>query len=68
MMMTNGFGAVLGSIVSGYLIDKYFTTVNGKDWHNIWLSFAGYSLVVAIAFAFMFKHKHNPEELKNIAH
>lgn len=25
MMMTNGFGAVLGSQVSGWLIDKYFT-------------------------------------------
>ena len=68
MMMTNGFGAVLGSIVSGYLIDKYFTSSTGKDWHNIWLSFAGYALVIAIAFAVMFRHKHDPEELKNIAH
>ena len=25
MMMTNGFGAVLGSIVSGWMIQKYFT-------------------------------------------
>ena len=25
MMMTNGFGAVLGSFTSGWLIDKYFT-------------------------------------------
>lgn len=25
MMMTNGFGAVMGSIVSGIIIDKYFT-------------------------------------------
>jgi NHS family xanthosine MFS transporter len=25
MMMTNGFGAVMGSLVSGWLIDKYFT-------------------------------------------
>ncbi|HLP56608.1 MAG TPA: nucleoside permease [Fluviicola sp.] len=25
MMMTNGFGAMLGSTISGYLIDKYFT-------------------------------------------
>ena len=68
MMMTNGFGAVLGSIVSGYLIDKYFTSSTGKDWHHIWLSFAGYALVITIAFAILFKHKHNPEELKNIAH
>jgi NHS family xanthosine MFS transporter len=25
MMMTNGFGAVLGSIISGWMIQKYFT-------------------------------------------
>lgn len=25
MMMTNGFGAVMGSLVSGWMIDKYFT-------------------------------------------
>lgn len=26
MMMTNGFGAVLGSLISGWMIEKYFTT------------------------------------------
>ncbi|MEE1944134.1 nucleoside permease [Pedobacter sp. KR3-3] len=26
MMMTNGFGAILGSLVSGWMIQKYFTT------------------------------------------
>jgi NHS family xanthosine MFS transporter len=28
MMMTNGFGAVLGSVVSGWMIQKYFTTTH----------------------------------------
>src|SRR6218665_2841353 len=32
MMMTNGFGAIFGSIVSGYLIDRFFTTVGAKEW------------------------------------
>ncbi len=31
MMMTNGFGAVLGSYTSGWLIDKYFT----KSFNNV---------------------------------
>jgi len=26
MMMTNGIGAVLGSSISGFAIDKYFTS------------------------------------------
>ena len=69
MMMTNGFGAIFGSVASGYLIDRYFTTAAGKDWHGIWLTFAAYSLVVAIAFAILFKHKHDPNEIrKTIGH
>ena len=68
MMMTNGFGAILGSLSSGYLIDNYFTQNGLKDWHNIWLTFAIYALVIAVAFAIFFKHEHNPKELENISH
>ena len=68
MMMTNGFGAIFGSITSGYIIDKYFTTPAGKDWHNIWLTFAAYAAVITIAFAIMFKHKHDPKDISKISH
>jgi NHS family xanthosine MFS transporter len=68
MMMTNGFGAIFGSIASGYIIEKYFTTAEGKDWHNIWLTFAIYALVITAAFAIFFKHKHNPEAIEEIKH
>jgi len=69
MMMTNGVGAYLGSKISGFVIDKYFTVNGGdKDWHNIWLAFAGYALVVAILFFFLFKHKHNPKDVQNVSH
>ena len=64
MMMTNGFGAILGSLASGYVIEKYFTTNGTKDWHHIWLSFALYALVIAIGFAVLFKHQHDPEGVK----
>jgi len=67
MMMTNGFGTIIGSFVSGILIDKYFMMENGaKNWHGIWLAFAGYSLVVAILFMVFFKHKHDPKSIENI--
>lgn len=107
MMMTNGFGAVLGSIISGWMIQKYFTqaytrvqdlatyvgsTTNDqhllkfladkgitvspsgelgrpldvKDWHNIWLSFTIYALVITILFMIFFKHKHTKAEDKAI--
>ena len=62
MMMTNGFGAVLGSSLSGVIIQHYFTDAAGvKDWHSIWLTFAGYSLAIAVLFVFIFKHKHTPQ-------
>lgn len=68
MMMSNGFGAFFGGLLSGMVIDKFFTHDGVRDWHNIWLSFAGYALVIAILFAIFFKHKHNPNEVANVTH
>lgn len=69
MMMTNGVGAFLGSKISGWLIDKYYTTAGGdKQWHGIWLTFAIYALIVAVLFAVFFRHKHNPNEVANVKH
>ena len=68
MMMTNGFGAFTGSKVSGFVIDKYYTHAEGKDWHGIWLAFAIYATVVAILFAIFFKHKHDPKAIEVVAH
>ncbi|NDP19873.1 MAG: nucleoside permease [Paludibacter sp.] len=68
MTMTNGFGAVSGSIISGFMIDRFFTHNGIKDWQNIWITFAVYALVVAILFAVLFKHKHDPNQLQNVSH
>ncbi len=69
MMMTNGFGALIGSFLSGIVIDTFFISEGGAfQWRGIWVAFAIYSLVVAVLFAILFKHKHNPEELAEIHH
>jgi MFS transporter, NHS family, xanthosine permease len=69
MMMTNGVGALLGSRISGIVIDKFYTLSDGsKDWPGIWIAFASYSLVVAILFAVLFRHKHDASELQTIHH
>jgi NHS family xanthosine MFS transporter len=68
MMMSNGFGAIMGSFFSGLLIDYYFTANGIKDWHSIWLAFAGYALVIAILFAVFFKHQHKADEVSNVGH
>lgn len=67
MMMTNGFGAVLGSSLSGLIIQKYFTYAdNTKNWHGIWLTFALYALVIAVLFVLIFKHKHTVQPVAEL--
>ncbi|MFN8243347.1 MAG: nucleoside permease [Ferruginibacter sp.] len=69
MMVTNGIGAVLGALISGWLIQTYFTSASGdRNWHSIWLTFSAYVLVVAVLFAVMFKHKHDPNAIKDVQH
>ena len=68
MMMTNGIGAFLGSRISGIIIDKYFKTGDAFNWNGIWLTFATYSLAVAVLFAIFFKHKHDPKVLAQVNH
>jgi NHS family xanthosine MFS transporter len=109
MMMTNGFGAILGSYTAGWMIDKYFTrsftsvgdlagflettpdnthlaeviknknvtvdtqgmfdrAIEMSEWQEIWLAFAAYALIIAIAFAIMFKHKHDPSVVADVKH
>lgn len=69
MMMTNGVGAWLGSVISGWVIGKYFILADGNsDWQGIWLSFAAYALIVAILFTIFFKHKHDPRAVASVTH
>jgi NHS family xanthosine MFS transporter len=69
MMMVNGFGAVFGSLTSGFLIDHFFTAADhSKNWHGIWLTFAAYALVIAIIFPFVFRYKHNTALKQAIQH
>ncbi|MBF0106048.1 MAG: nucleoside permease [Deltaproteobacteria bacterium] len=68
MMMVNGVGAYLGSRISGWMIDTFFTIDTRFDWRGIWTTFALYSLVVAVLFVILFKHKHDPETLGDVKH
>lgn len=63
MVMTNGIGAFLGGMISGWVVD-YFTNNGVKDWRSIWFSFAAYALVLGIIFPLVFKYKHEPEKMK----
>lgn len=67
ILLTNGVGAVLGGLGSGYIVDLY-TTESGRDWFSIWMIFAAYALFLAVIFALIFKYKHNPKAIKDVKH
>ena len=66
MMMTNGFGASIGMLVAGWVMNIYTINQNGLmidkpdtgGWSSAWTVFALYALVVAILFAVLFRYKH----------
>jgi NHS family xanthosine MFS transporter len=66
MVMTNGLGAFLGTMVAGVVVDQH--TVDGvRDWQAIWLAFAGYALVLGILFPFVFRYRHDPAKMEAAA-
>ena len=76
MLMTNGVGAVIGNIVAGVVIARWFESkqvIDGvemlvKDWPGIWFTFAAYAMVVAILFVILFKYKHVREDVADFRH
>jgi len=62
MVMTNGLGAFLGTMLAGAVVDHY--TVGGvRDWHSIWLTFAAYALALGIVFPLVFRYRHDPAKM-----
>ncbi len=66
MIMTNGIGASLGTWIAGnYVINELVFAPLVKEspakqleaWHESWLIFAAYALVVAVLFFLIFKDK-----------
>jgi len=66
MMMTNGLGAFVGTLVAQEVINSYVFTPQSQGatgaeiiagWQTSWFIFAGYAMVVAILFAILFKDK-----------
>jgi NHS family xanthosine MFS transporter len=62
MIMTNGFGAFFGTMLAGAVVDHY-TAGGVRDWHSIWLTFAGYALALGLVFPFVFRYRHDPAKM-----
>ena len=55
MMMTNGFGATIGTLAAGAVVDATVYNAANPSWSNAWYIFALYALVVGILFMILFK-------------
>ncbi len=56
-LATYGVGMMIGSLVSGPIVDMYATD-NTHDWKTIWLIPAGIAFVVVIIFMLLFREKN----------
>ena len=61
MIMTNGLGATIGTILAGMIVNHYcHWTEDGflvGEWQTCWFIFAGFALAVGIGFALLFKER-----------
>lgn len=64
MLMTNGVGATVGTLVAQAVINHFTHTeaigdqvYTVGDWQSCWILFAGYALFVGVAFALIFRPK-----------
>lgn len=69
MLMTNGIGASIGTLVAQRVINHYVYSqpeglAQAHGWSTSWFIFAGYALVVAVLFAILFRYKHNDSSSK----
>ena len=58
MMMTNGVGATVGTLVAGEIVNHYCSWQDGflqGDWTTCWFIFATFAIVVGVMFALVFK-------------
>ena len=55
MMMTNGFGATIGTLAAGAVVDACDVFNTPGNWPQAWYIFAGYAFVVGILFWILFK-------------
>ena len=55
MMMTNGFGATIGTLAAGAVVDATVYKAANPSWPKAWYIFAAYAFVVGLLFMILFK-------------
>ena len=66
MMMTNGFGATVGTLSAQAVVNAFVYDEGVSDalagWRTSWFIFAGYALVLLVLFALIFRPKESLPE------
>lgn len=66
MMMTNGIGATIGTLIAGEVVN-HFCQWKGDylvgDWQSCWFIFAAFALIVGISFALVFNPGKNKTQV-----
>lgn len=66
MIMTNGFGATIGTLAAQAVVNTYVYNEGVTDvlagWRTSWFVFSGYALVVLVLFAIVFRPKTRVEK------
>ena len=59
-LATYGVGMLIGSLLSGQIVDAHLAPSGQHDWHTIWLIPAGIAAAVLLVFLLMFKDQNAP--------
>ncbi len=64
-LATYGIGMLIGSLISGPIVDQYLNSDGSHNWQNVWLIPAGIAAVVLVVFLIFFRDDRiGKEQLK----
>lgn len=63
-LATYGVGMLIGSLISGPIVDLYLNSDGSHNWQNIWLLPAGIAAIVLLVFLLLFKDVKAQKKLK----
>ncbi|MCJ8210950.1 nucleoside permease [Mucilaginibacter sp. RS28] len=61
-LATYGVGMLIGSYISGPIVDSYKTSATSHDWQHIWLIPAAIAVAVLVMFLLFFRDKNKVED------
>ncbi|MEJ7660568.1 MAG: MFS transporter [Hymenobacter sp.] len=67
-LATYGVGMLIGSLLSGRIVDAYKLTGEGHNWYAIWLIPAAIAAVVLAAFLLFFKDQRVSEPVEDMSY